>query len=87
MLPVIDPEGRRAAGQAVIYGTLLVPASIVPALIGLSGTAYLAFAGASGIALVWLALRFASTRSDADEQTVSLADYISRMKDGQDAIY
>ncbi len=65
MLPVIDPEGRRAARQAVIYGTLLVPASLVPALIGLSGTAYMVFAGASGIALVWLAIRFASTRSDA----------------------
>jgi molecular chaperone HtpG len=32
-------------------------------------------------------LRFASTREDSDAQTVSLADYISRMKDGQDAIY
>ena len=32
-------------------------------------------------------LRFASTRSDGDEQSVSLASYVSRMKDGQDAIY
>jgi molecular chaperone HtpG len=32
-------------------------------------------------------LRFASTRSDTDEQNVSLADYVGRMKDGQDAIY
>jgi molecular chaperone HtpG len=32
-------------------------------------------------------LRFASTRSDTDEQHVSLADYVGRMKDGQDAIY
>ncbi len=32
-------------------------------------------------------LRFASTASDADEQTVSLADYVSRMKEGQDSIY
>jgi molecular chaperone HtpG len=32
-------------------------------------------------------LRFASTRADSDEQTVSLADYVARMKDGQDAIY
>ena len=32
-------------------------------------------------------LRFASTKSDTDEQNVSLADYVSRMKDGQDAIY
>lgn len=31
--------------------------------------------------------RFSSTHTDSEEQTVSLADYISRMKEGQDAIY
>ncbi len=32
-------------------------------------------------------LRFASTHGDSDAQTVSLADYIGRMKEGQDKIY
>ena len=32
-------------------------------------------------------LRFASTHTDDAAQTVSLADYVSRMKDGQDKIY
>ena len=32
-------------------------------------------------------MRFASTDGDSDAQTVSLADYVSRMKDGQDKIY
>ena len=32
-------------------------------------------------------LRFASTASDTNDQVVSLADYIGRMKDGQKAIY
>lgn len=32
-------------------------------------------------------LRFASTHNDNDEQTVSLEDYIGRMKEGQDKIY
>ncbi|MEN8205837.1 MAG: molecular chaperone HtpG [Pseudomonadota bacterium] len=32
-------------------------------------------------------LRFASTRTDSEEQDVSLDDYIARMKDGQDTIY
>ncbi|WP_440163016.1 molecular chaperone HtpG [Actinobacillus pleuropneumoniae] len=31
--------------------------------------------------------RFASTQTDSSEQTVSLADYIGRMKEGQKAIY
>lgn len=32
-------------------------------------------------------LRFASTQADTDAQVVSFADYVSRMKDGQEAIY
>ncbi|WP_374347967.1 molecular chaperone HtpG [Chitinimonas sp.] len=32
-------------------------------------------------------LRFATTATDSEEQTVSLKDYVARMKDGQDKIY
>ena len=32
-------------------------------------------------------LRFASTQSDTAEESVSLADYVARMKDGQEKIY
>lgn len=32
-------------------------------------------------------LRFATTKSEGEEQTVSLADYVSRMAEGQDKIY
>ena len=32
-------------------------------------------------------LRFSTTQTDSEEQTVSLADYVARMKEGQDKIY
>ncbi len=32
-------------------------------------------------------LRFSTTHNDSEEQSVSLADYVSRMKEGQEAIY
>jgi molecular chaperone HtpG len=32
-------------------------------------------------------LRFSSTHNDGEEQTVSLADYLARMKEGQDSLY
>lgn len=32
-------------------------------------------------------LRFTTTHSESEKQTISLADYVSRMKDGQDKIY
>jgi len=64
MLPVIEPEGRRTGRQAVMYAAALVPASLVPALIGVSGWMYLPIAATLGLGLLWLALRFAATRSD-----------------------
>jgi len=70
MLPVIDPEGGRAGRQAVIYAACLVPVSLVPTLVGVSGMLYLVFAAVSGVALLWLAVRFASTRSDASARAL-----------------
>jgi heme o synthase len=65
VLPVIEPDGRRAGRQAVLYAAALIPASAVPAIVGVSGTPYLLLALALGIALLWLAVRFAAVRSDA----------------------
>jgi protoheme IX farnesyltransferase len=65
MLPVIDPDGRRAGKQAVYWGFLLVLASLEPAFSGLAGGAYFAVALVLGVVLFWLALRFASARNEA----------------------
>ena len=65
MLPVVDPEGRRAGRQAVIYALALVPVSLVPTLAGISGRVYFGIALALGVALLWLAVRFATLRTDA----------------------
>ena len=73
MLPVIEPEGRRAGRQAVVYSAALLPVSLVPTAIGLTGTPYLAIALGLGIALLWLAVRFARSRSDDSARTLFLA--------------
>jgi heme o synthase len=64
MLPVIDPAGRRAGHQAVVYAAALVPMSVVPALAGTSGSAYLVVAIGLGVALLGLAISFAAARTD-----------------------
>jgi heme o synthase len=66
MLPVIDPDGRRTARQAVIYAAALLPVSLAPTLVGMAGPLY--FAGALVLTLLFviLALRFAMTRAVAD---------------------
>ena len=64
ILPVIDPTGRRAARQAVVYAAALLPVSAVPTLAGISSAAYLIVAMGLGIGLLGLAFSFAASRSD-----------------------
>ncbi len=64
MLPVIDPDGRRAGKQAVYWGFLLVLASLEPGFSGLAGRIYLAVALVLGGSLFYFAVRFASVRSE-----------------------
>lgn len=70
MLPVVEPEGRRAGRQAVIYAAALVPVSLAPTLVGLSGTVYFAAALVLGLALFVLAVRFARSRSEASARAL-----------------
>jgi protoheme IX farnesyltransferase len=65
LLPVIEPEGRRAGRQAVVYAAALLPVSLMPTLVAVSGGAYLGIALVLGVALLLLAIRFATTRTDA----------------------
>jgi protoheme IX farnesyltransferase len=65
MLPVIEPDGRRTARQALLYAAALVPVSLSPALAGVAGSAYFWVAAALGAALLWLAVRFNASRTDA----------------------
>jgi protoheme IX farnesyltransferase len=64
MLPVIDPAGRRAARQAVVYAAALIPVSTIPAFAGMSGPVYLLIAIGLGIGLLVLACGFAASRTD-----------------------
>jgi protoheme IX farnesyltransferase len=64
MLPVIEPDGRRTGRQAVAYAAALVPVSLIPTFTGLSGNIYATVALVLGVALLYLSVRFAATRSD-----------------------
>jgi protoheme IX farnesyltransferase len=65
MLPVIEPDGRRAGRQALIYSAALLPASLMPTLTGIAGEMYSWVGLALGAAMIWLAWKFAASRSDA----------------------
>jgi protoheme IX farnesyltransferase len=65
MLSVLEPDGRRAGFHAILYAAALVPASLAPTAVGLAGWAYFWIALVLGVALLWVAARFASMRSDS----------------------
>jgi heme o synthase len=66
MLPVIEPDGRSTARQAVVYSAALLPVSLAPTLVGMTGTLY--FGGALVLSLLFLglALKFCATRAIPD---------------------
>ncbi len=58
MLGVTDPTGHQTRSQAVLYALALIPASLLPALLGLSGSLYALFALSLGLAYLAAAVRF-----------------------------
>jgi heme o synthase len=76
VLPVIEPDGRRTGRQAVIYAAALLPASFVPSVIGVTGPTYLAIALGLGAVLLWLAARFARSRTDASARALFVGSIV-----------
>jgi protoheme IX farnesyltransferase len=66
MLPVIEPDGRSTARQAVVYSAALLPLSLAPTLVGMAGTLYFAGALILTLLFVGLAVRFGATRTEPD---------------------
>lgn len=64
MLPNVDPTGQRTGWHALLHTVGLLPISLFPVILGLSGNLY--FVGASLLTLVFigLAFSFAYERSD-----------------------
>ena len=63
MLPVVEPDCRSTARQIVLYGLALIPVSLAPALLGMSGRIYLAGALLLGIWYLYAGVRVVLERS------------------------
>ena len=60
MLPVVEPDGRSTARRIVLYSMGLIPVSLVPSFLGMSGKIYFAGALALGLSLFGFAARLAA---------------------------
>jgi protoheme IX farnesyltransferase len=63
MLPVVEPDCRSTARQIVLFGLLLIPVSLVPGMLGMSGRIYLAGALLLGLWFLSAGLRVARSRT------------------------
>jgi protoheme IX farnesyltransferase len=76
MLPVIEPDGRSTGRQAALYAAALLPLSLAPTLLGMTGQVYFAGALVLTLAFAGLAVRFAATRSIPDARLLFFASII-----------
>src|SRR6202161_1743466 len=63
MLPVVEPDCRSTARQIVLYGIALIPVSLVPAMLGMSGRIYLVGALLLGLWFLYSGVRVALDRT------------------------
>jgi protoheme IX farnesyltransferase len=63
MLPVVDPDCRSTARQILLYGMVLIPVSLVPGILGMSGRIYLVGALLLGLCYLYSGVRVTLERT------------------------
>lgn len=76
MLPVVDPSGERTARQILITGLLLIPVSLVPAWLGMTGLFYLSGALLLSLMYFWYGVRIQRERTVIRARAVLLASIV-----------
>lgn len=73
MLPVLDPDGEATGRQVALYCAALVPVSLIPTLLGLTGPVYFFGALALGLAFLAAGVAMAISRQKREARRVLLA--------------
>jgi protoheme IX farnesyltransferase len=76
MLPVVEPEGRVTSQQIVVYTVMLLPVSLLPYALGVSGKIYLVGAAVLGLLFLYSSIRAAITLSRQEARRLLLASVI-----------
>ena len=76
MLPVVEPDGKSTSRQIILYATTLIPISLLPVLLGMSGKIYLFGALALGLWFLYTGIRVAFDRTNVRARHVLLASVI-----------
>ena len=76
MLPVVEPDGRVTGQQIVAYSLMLVPVSLLPAVLGISGRVYLVSALVLGLLFLASGVRAALSKSNQHARQLLLASVL-----------
>jgi len=76
MLPVVEPDGRVTAQQIVVYTLMLIPVSLLPTVLGMSGRIYFFGALALGLLFLYSSIRAAISMSRQQARQLLLASVL-----------
>jgi protoheme IX farnesyltransferase len=76
MLPVIDPDGKSTARHIVAFASTLIPVSLFPVLLGMTGKVYLVGALVLGGCFLYSGIRVAMERTSKRARQVLLASVV-----------
>ena len=76
MLPVVDPDCRSTARQILLYGMVLIPVSLLPGILGMSGRIYVVGALSLGLWFLYSGVRVALERTPIRARGVLLTSVL-----------
>jgi len=76
MLPVVEPDGRVTAQQIVLYTLMLIPVSLLPTVLGISGRIYFFGAIVLGLLFLYSSVRAAFSMSRQQAKQLLLASVL-----------
>lgn len=76
MLPVVEPDGVSTARQILLYSVLLIPISLLPHWLGMTGTLYAVGALAMGLLFLYSGIRVSLDRTKVRARRVLLASVV-----------
>src|SRR5436190_3655678 len=76
MLPVVEPDGRVTGQQIIAYSLMLVPVSLLPTVLGISGKIYLVAAAVLSLLFLASSVRAAISKSNQHARQLLLASVV-----------
>jgi len=70
MLPVIEPDGKKTFAQILIFSLVLIPVSIFPTMLGVSGLIYCAGVIIAGIFVLKISVKLCRTHTIGDAKNL-----------------